>query len=134
MSETTSKFEGWALVEIMGHQRVAGYVTTEAFGSVVMFRVVMPEVPETEQTLERDQWVDGERAPAGSKVRIGRRRIETLIGAASVYRMTPCTEQEAMRAQPAKVELIEKAIALIAPLDDEDPEEDGEHDVDDIGF
>lgn len=27
-----AKFDGWAIVDVMGHQRYAGYVTTEAYG------------------------------------------------------------------------------------------------------
>lgn len=109
MSETQSRFEGYAIVEIMGHQQVSGYVTTEAFGSVVMFKVVQQEIPPTEKTLERTQYVDGEYCPEGSRVRISRERAETFVGVGSVYRMTPCTEAQANAAQPAKVEIIEKA-------------------------
>lgn len=118
MPETT--FEGFAIVEILGHQRVAGYVTTEAFGSVVMFKVAQSELPATETVLKDSQYVDGEYCPAGSKVRISRERAETFVGAASVYRMTPCTEEQATKAQPCKVEILEKAQrALTAgvPLD-----------------
>lgn len=110
MAETQqSKFEGYAIVEIMGHQQVSGYVTTEAFGSVVMFRVVQQEIPPTEKLLERTQYVDGEYCPEGSRVRISRERAETYVGVASVYRMTPCTEEQANAAQPATIEVIEKA-------------------------
>ncbi len=109
MSEVQqSKFEGYAIVEIMGHQMVSGYVTTEAFGSVVMFKVVQQEIPPTEKTLERTQYVDGEYCPEGSRVRISRERAETYVGVGSVYRMTPCTEDQANASQPAKVEIIEK--------------------------
>lgn len=31
MSEEQSKFNGWAVVEIMGHNREIGFVTTEYF-------------------------------------------------------------------------------------------------------
>jgi hypothetical protein len=44
IDQQQAKFEGYALVEIMGHQRVAGFVTTEYFGNVAVFHVVMPEV------------------------------------------------------------------------------------------
>ncbi len=33
METQTSKFEGWAVVELFGHSREAGYVTTDYFGS-----------------------------------------------------------------------------------------------------
>ena len=104
-----SKFEGYAIVEIMGHQMVSGYVTTEAFGSVVMFKVVQQEIPATEKVLDRNQYVDGEYCAVGSRVRISRERAETYVGGGSVYRLTPCTEEQANASQPAKVEIIEKA-------------------------
>jgi len=31
-------FNEWAIVEVMGHQTYAGYVTTQAFGAAVLFR------------------------------------------------------------------------------------------------
>ena len=30
-------FSGWAIVEMMGHRREAGFVTTQAFGQAVLF-------------------------------------------------------------------------------------------------
>ena len=109
MSETISKFEGWAIVEIMGHQTAAGYVTTEAFGAVVMFKVVQAELPPEEKVIETPKYLNGEYLPIGSKIRVSRKRAETYIGAGSIYRMTPCTEEEAVRSQPVDIEVIEKA-------------------------
>ena len=40
-----AKFEGWARVEVMGHQSHTGFVTTEAYGQAVMFRIDTPEIP-----------------------------------------------------------------------------------------
>ena len=126
--ENQSKFEGYAIVEIMGHQTVAGYVTTEAFGSVVMFRVVQSEVPAEEKTLDRDEYMHGYSLPAGSRVRASRHRAETYVGAASVYRMTPCTEAEASARQPVEFEVLYKAErkALATPEDHEPRDDDDE--------
>lgn len=42
MSEQTqAKFEGWAIVDVLGHQRYVGYVTTEAYGQAVLFRIAI---------------------------------------------------------------------------------------------
>ncbi len=41
MSE--EKFEQWGVVEIMGHQRVAGKVTEQAVGGTAFVRVDVPE-------------------------------------------------------------------------------------------
>lgn len=104
-----ASFEGYAIVEIMGHQKATGYVTTQYFGGTAIFRVVQQEYPVEEITLEADQWLDGERLYAGSKVRVSRPRAETFVAAASLYRMTPCTEQEANAMQPRKIEVLERA-------------------------
>jgi hypothetical protein len=40
--ETDGKFEGWMFVEIMGHKRLAGYVTEEERFGIVMLRIDIP--------------------------------------------------------------------------------------------
>ena len=127
-----AQFEGYALVEIMGHQRVAGYVTTLGFGSTVMFKVVQVEEPPIDQALEEDRYIDGRVIYKGSRIRISRERAETLIGAASVYRMTACTEEQARRAQPVKIEVLEMAQrAMVAAPAHSDEEEESQEDLDD---
>lgn len=49
-----ASFEGYAIVEIMGHQKAAGYVTTQYFGGTAVFRVVQPERDDEDD----DEWVD----------------------------------------------------------------------------
>lgn len=56
-----SSFEGHALVELMGHRRHAGFVTTEHIGAAAFLKVVTDEVPATRYTLEKDAWIDGDR-------------------------------------------------------------------------
>ena len=136
-----ANFQGYAIVEIMGHQRCSGYVETVAFGSVVMFKVTQAELPPQERILEHGQHVNCEYVPGGSKVRMSRERAETYIGAASIYRMTPCTEEEAVKSQPVNIEVIEKAgrllptgvdeaIAFGDDLDEDDDDQDGFDDDD----
>lgn len=43
MEQTTQSLKTHAIVEIMGQKKVAGYVTTEVFGSICMLRVDIPE-------------------------------------------------------------------------------------------
>jgi len=59
--EAQAKFEGWAVVEIMGHNREIGFVTTEYFGGPALFRVDQPEFPEREYEypLERYSSTEG---------------------------------------------------------------------------
>jgi hypothetical protein len=98
MPENTG-FNGWARVEINGHNTHIGLVETQAFGGAVLFRIDRPEIPECEETLEHAAWVDAVRAPAGSIVKRGAIPAATvLVGASSIYRIIPCTEQVAMLA------------------------------------
>lgn len=97
--EEQAKFDGWAKVEVMGHQSHVGHVTTEAYGGVVLFRVDRPGLPEEEITLDCSEWVDDKRTPAGSVVkRPALEPVSVLVGAASIYRIIPCTEAAAMAA------------------------------------
>ena len=66
ISETAvvqAQFEGWAIVEIMGHQSAAGWVTTKAFGSVVMFQITQPEVAAEVKLTEKQGYRDGRLIP-----------------------------------------------------------------------
>lgn len=68
------KFEIWAIVEVMGHKRFAGYVTEQTFGSASMIRVDVPEIDDV---------------PAFTK----------MFGVGSIYCITPCTEEAAKSCQ-----------------------------------
>ena len=66
-----SKFESWALVEIMGHQRYAGKVIEQTFGGASMLRVDVPEVG-------------------------GKQAFTKIFGVSSVYAITPVTQEAAL--------------------------------------
>ena len=92
-------FEGWAVVEMFGHTREIGFVTTEVYGSAVLFRVDTPALPEREFVTERPDWSGERTIPAGAKVKREAVSAKTrLIGPGAVYSIIPCTEQTAMRA------------------------------------
>lgn len=38
----TNTFEGWAIVELMGHRKVAGLVSSEEVGGVALIRIDVP--------------------------------------------------------------------------------------------
>lgn len=104
MDEQQSKFEGWAIIEMMGHRREIGYVTTEHYGAASLFRVDSPAFEEREYELTRPEWIRTERgvdreAPIGSKVkRAGIPAKSCLVGPASIYALNPCTEETARKA------------------------------------
>lgn len=62
-----TKFETWALVELMGHQKIAGFCTQENVAGVNMLRV---DVPETDTS------------PSFTR----------FLGSAAIYAINPCTE------------------------------------------
>jgi hypothetical protein len=124
-------FEGWAIVELMGHQREIGYVTTEAFGLAVLFRVDVPELPEREFELTQPEYT-GEnnvraRSPAGAKVkRAASPARSRLVAPSALYAMNPCTEQAARtaleRARPLILIALPPGKELAAPESFVDPE------------
>lgn len=128
MNENQAEFKGWAKVEVMGHQSHIGYVTTEAYGQAVLFRIDRPEVAECEQTLEETEWVGDQRCPAGTIVKHGKlEAVSVLVGSGSIYRIIPCTEDTAMRAirtserRPLMVLKLPETQRLEAPATDLDP-------------
>ena len=44
MSDEQTTIEGWAILELFGHQKLAGYVRTAIIGTSGMLRVDVPEV------------------------------------------------------------------------------------------
>lgn len=65
------KLETWAVLELMGHHRIAGFVREVSLGSAAMLRVDVPEI---------------DSIPAFSK----------FVAPAALYALTPCTEEVAM--------------------------------------
>jgi hypothetical protein len=96
-----AKFEGWAIVDVLGHQRYVGYVTTEAFGQAVLFRIDVPALEARERTTKSPGYAgnDGRYLPAGTVVTEGPVAGYTkLIGSGSIYAITPCTKEAALAA------------------------------------
>lgn len=137
-----ANFSGWALVELMGHQTEIGYVTTEAYGQAVMFRIDTPALEDREWTLEKPEYiqsVDGYKERSiGTKVkRAGLPAKSRLVAPGALYAINPCTEEAAKRAIERQVNrpliLVDvPALALVASasanaheVDDLDEEEEG---------
>ena len=97
-----SSFEGWAVIELLGHRKEVGFVTTQAFGSAVLFRVDVPELPERDYVLETPGYGEngnGSRwCPEGTKVRRGASPARScLVAPGSLYAINPCSEEAAMK-------------------------------------
>ena len=91
MELAQEKFESFAIVEIMGHTKIAGMATTMQFGNTVMLRV---DVPETSKQ------------PAFSK----------MYGMSSIFSISPVDEAtaiahaEALEVKPIMVWEVERSI------------------------
>lgn len=71
--QETSEIKDWALVELFGHQRIVGFMSTQTFGAGVLFRVDVPD-------LKKD----------GKVVRPGFTRY---FGLSAIYSVTPISEE-----------------------------------------
>lgn len=100
MSETQqAKFDGWAIVDVMGHQRYVGYVTTEAYGQAVLFRIDVPKLEPRTRETKRPGYIGDRYVPAGAIVEEGAVEGYTkLVGSGSIYTITPCTKEAALAA------------------------------------
>lgn len=140
--EQPTQFEGWAIVELFGHQREVGFVSTRYFGTACMFQVDVPELPEREATTESPRYIGDNYVPSGLTYKLKKSDARSrLLGPGAIYALNPCTE-EAARAALEK--LAPRAIVLLkvpegAPKlnpapDDEiiDEEFDDVDDVDDV--
>lgn len=76
MNETQEKFEAWAVVELFGHQRIAGKVSEQTIGGCSFLRVDVPAAGEV----------------------LG---FTKFFGNGAIYAMTPCTEEIARAAAGA---------------------------------
>lgn len=120
-----SNFTGWAIIELMGHQREIGYVTTEVYGQAVLFRLDQPELPEREFTLRHPESVEGHWAPAGSVVKRPVSPSRTrLIAPAALYAINPCSEEAARAAlerTPRPLILVNMPVTQAQLPDPEEP-------------
>lgn len=143
MTEKQASFEGWAIVEVFGHQRYAGYVTTEAFGQAVLFRVDVPPLAERERKTKHYGYDDeGKSVPPGSIVKEAAVQGYTkYFGPGAIYAMTPCTQEaaekavESMQSRKVSVVSLSPDAAVLALPDggdaDDDDDEDSGHEYDD---
>lgn len=86
------KLDCWAVVELFGHQQIAGKVSEHAIGGASLLRVDVPELPGIpERTIERyGQNYKVATVPASPG-------FTKFFGASAIYSLTPCDEQTALR-------------------------------------
>lgn len=93
----------WAVLELLGHRRLAGYVTTESLGGASFLRIDVPKGDDDVTTQ--------------------------YYSPSSAYSLTPCTEEVARtvarRDQPEPLHYFElPRVGEVAQHDDEDDWED----------
>ena len=76
----------WAIVELMGHQRIAGRISQQAFGGANLIRIDVPEV-----VLMEQHYTTGER----QEVQVTIPAHTRSLGAASIYGINWCDEAAA---------------------------------------
>ncbi len=147
MPEIHNYFEGWAVVELFGHGKAIGFVTTEYFGTACMFRVDTPERAEREYILDKpvygysDTRMSESSLPVGTKVkRPGIPAHSRLLGPGSIFAINPTSEELAKvqleRDEPRPLICLElpenyRQKALNEPADFEGDEDENEDELDD---
>jgi len=131
MSEALFEQDSYVVVEVMGHNTFAGKISEHVIGGTAFIRVDVPEIPEEIRRETDWRGTVHERTipmvPAFTK----------LIGAASIYAITPCSEDVAKqvvkrhRAAPVasvdfSPEIKTKMITAASELEAQD--------FDDVGF
>lgn len=100
MSEAKETFDSWAVVELMGHVRMAGRVTEEEHFGGKMGRIDIPKEEQCGTCLGSGTILMGtnsEAAPCSGCNATGKQSgfFTQWFTSASVYRMTACTEEAA---------------------------------------
>lgn len=101
---------GWAIMELNGHNREAGYVTTVYFGGPALFQIDVPDLEERETTLTEPRFIDGKFLGTGSvikKLALPGRTVH--VGITSVYRANWCSEElvrKALESTPRTIEIV----------------------------
>lgn len=85
MSNTEEIFDQWAIVELMGHQQIAGRVTEQSIGGAAFIRVDVPEQPARPKRQEWDS--DMPVIPAYTR----------FLSGSAIYAINPCTEEVAKK-------------------------------------
>lgn len=113
MSE--EKFDSWAVVELFGHQQIAGRVTEASIGGCSFLRVDVPDQP----ALDKRGYYEAQpELPAYTR----------YFGQGAIYAMTPCSEDAArmvatrIRAVPP-IPFDPKPSAALLTHQDDDPDD-----------
>lgn len=110
-------FEGWAILELMGHRRLGGWVSEVEFAGGKFVRLDVPAV------LSRDERAalppsDGGGPPAPAEI-----HATQLYGASAIYCLTPTDEATARMVARASVAAPVSRWELPSPDDGDDADD-----------
>jgi hypothetical protein len=140
MEAAQNHLETWAVIELMGHQKEVGFVTTQYYGAACMFKIDVPELPEREKALTRATWIEGKHVPSGTVVKQAAQPGRTrMVGVSSVYALNPCDRETAIsvleETSSRDIQIVSLAGAKQLPLQAADtPEDEDEDDEDDEDY
>lgn len=103
MSNEPEAFEGYAIVELMGRNVIAGYVTTQVIAGAAMLRVDVPSVEDSSPFTK-------------------------FFGGPSIYAITPCDEDamltaaKRLRTRPIDLWIVPQRLALPVAAEVDDPD------------
>lgn len=99
-NKDSGKLETFAILEVMGHSKFAGFVQQVAMGGSAMIRIDVPEIPESEE--EYTDWeygADARGIPVKKKRKVpGQVAFTKFFGISSIFSITPCSEEVALAA------------------------------------
>jgi hypothetical protein len=131
--EQENKPDFWAVVEVMGHNVFAGRVSDMALGGSSFIRVDVPEIAERIEL--RAGYLNGKYGKHDTQIP-GAPAYTKIIGAGSIYCITPCSEEVATkvaderRQKPVSVvEMPEPKALIAAASEDHEADEDDEDEV-----
>jgi hypothetical protein len=112
----TPPAQQWAIVELFGHQRIAGAISEQVFGGASMVRVDVPEIEAGERYFDRErgQWAE-------RKVQI--QAHTRSLGAAAIYSINWCDEATvrlaatAIKHRPVSEYSVVEALAALPQAD-----------------
>jgi hypothetical protein len=95
--EQAEKFDAWGIVEVMGHKQYAGRITEQVIAGSALVRIDVPEV-----LLSPERQVTG---------------YCKLVGVASIYCITPTTEEIARKAARRLAEIGADPLPVYLPVE-----------------
>jgi hypothetical protein len=117
VAEQTAEFEGWAILELIGHRRLAGYVRPAQLAGAGLIRIDVPRGVPCEGASaswcpncgdcncpERERDLDGEDCPlhkASSEHPLPDTAATQFYAPSALYCLTPCTEEVARKVAKA---------------------------------